>query len=134
MALVYHPDKVQNLDDEGKELWLLVQKGLNTLTDPAKRRRYDSTLEFDDSIPEKGDWQTEEEFYSVFEEVFERNSMWSVKRPHPKLGNKDTPIAEVRAFYKFWDNFETWREFAQHDEHDEDAIEQAQERAEKRWM
>jgi hypothetical protein len=38
--------------------------------------------------------------------------MWALKRPCPLIGNKDTPIAEVKAFYKYWDNFESWREFA----------------------
>jgi DnaJ family protein C protein 2 len=56
----------------------------------------------------------------VFEEVFERNSMWALKRPSPKIGDKDTPIDKVRAFYKYWDNFESWREFCQYDEHNPD--------------
>lgn len=135
MALVYHPDKIgREPTEQDTGLWLLVQRGLEQLTDPKKRTRYDSTLPCDDDLPEKGDWKTDEEFYKMWDDVFVRNSMWSTKRPSPALGNKDTPIAEVRAFYKYWDNFETWREFCQHDEHDEDAIEQAKERTEKRWM
>jgi len=31
--------------------------------DPAKRRKYDSSLPFDEKIPEEGDWANEEEFY-----------------------------------------------------------------------
>lgn len=111
-------------------MWLKIQLAYDTLTDPARRRRYDSTLPFDDSIPEKGDWN-DETFYAVFNEVFERNSMWALKRPSPTIGNQDTPISEVRAFYKYWDNFESWREFAQYDEH---KPEEASDRYERRYM
>jgi len=38
---------------------------------------------------------------------------------------------DVDKFYKFWDDFKTWREFTQHDEHDPN---DAQDRFEKRWM
>ena len=49
----------------------------------------------------------------------------------PSLGEVDTPIEEVRNFYKFWDNFKTWREFSQHDEHEP---EEAEDRYQRRWM
>lgn len=49
----------------------------------------------------------------------------------PSLGDANTPIEEVLKFYKFWDNFKTWREFSQHDEYD---TEEANDRYEKRWM
>ena len=41
------------------------------------------------------------------------------------------PLANVKKFYKFWDNFVTWREFSQYDEYD--TIE-AQDRYERRYM
>jgi DnaJ family protein C protein 2 len=117
LALRFHPDKLGDaITEQGKQMWLKIQLAYDTLTDPARRRRYDSTLPFDDSIPKQGDWN-DETFYEVFNEVFERNSMWALKRPVPKIGNHETPISEVKAFYKYWDNFESWREFAQYDEH-----------------
>lgn len=57
--------------------------------------------------------------------------MWAIKKPVPLIGNSETPIAEVRAFYKYWNEFETWREFAQYDEHKPD---EAEDRYERRWM
>jgi|LauGreDrversion4_2_1035121.scaffolds.fasta_scaffold207420_2 DnaJ family protein C protein 2 len=80
-------------------MWLTVQKAIDTITDPKKRRYYDSTLPFDDSIPKESEWSNDAEFYKVFNEVFERNSMWALKKPVPLLGNAETPIAEVRTFY-----------------------------------
>ena len=44
--------------------------------------------------------------------------MWAKKKPTPNLGDLNTPIAEVKKFYKYWDNFESWREFSQYDEYD----------------
>ncbi len=40
-------------------------------------------------------------------------------------------MEQVKLFYKYWDNFEGWREFAQHHEHKPD---EAQDRYERRWM
>ena len=111
-------------------MWLKIQLAYDTLSDPAKRRRYDSTLPFDDSIPEKDEFK-DDTFYSVFDEVFERNSMWALKKPAPRIGDAHTPMEDVRAFYKYWNNFEGWREFAQHHEHKPD---EAQDRYERRWM
>lgn len=42
-----------------------------------------------------------------------------------------TNMKKVKAFYNFWDNFETWRDFSCHDEYN---LEEAEDRYEKRWM
>ena len=59
ITLKYHPDKIaargEKLDRRGKDVWLRIQKAYNTLTDADKRRRYDSSLPFDDSIPKEAD-------------------------------------------------------------------------------
>lgn len=57
--------------------------------------------------------------------------MWALKRPTPLIGDGDSPASFVQAFYKYWNDFETWREFAQFDEHHP---EEAQDRYERRWM
>ena len=52
LALMYHPDKIgENITDSDKEIWLKVQNAYETLIDPVKRKRYDSSLPFDDNIP-----------------------------------------------------------------------------------
>ena len=98
--------------------------------DPVKRKRYDSSLPFDNRIPKEGDW-TEETFYQVFSKCFNLNSMWAVKKPVPNLGDDTTPLAQVKKFYAYWDNFKSWREFSQYDEYN---LDEAQDRYERRYM
>ena len=100
------------------------------MIDSAKRRRYDSSLPFDDSIPDADD-VTDDKFYDIFEAVFRRNARFAKKKPVPNLGDPSTPIEQVHKFYKFWDNFDTWREFSQYDEYDP---REAADRYERRYM
>ena len=51
-ALKYHPDKLgDNYTEELKAKWLQIQLAYDTLSDPVKRRKYDSSLPFDEKIP-----------------------------------------------------------------------------------
>lgn len=132
MALRFHPDKLgDKMTEKDKEVWLVIQQAYETLMDPAKRRKYDSSLPFDEKIPEEGDWANEEEFYDQFTKCFNLNMRWSKKQPTPNFGTVDMPLANVKKFYKFWEDFQTWREFSQYDEYDTD---EAQDRYEKRYM
>lgn len=127
----YHPDKLGDKYTEAdKKIWLGVQNAYDTLSDPVKRKKYDSSLPFDESIPQKSDI-TDEIFYEKFQRCFNNNARFSIKKPVPALGDENTDLADVKKFYKFWDNFKTWREFSQYDEYDP---EDAQDRYEKRWM
>lgn len=65
----------------------------------------------------------------VFGPAFRRNSRWSVQTPVPEVGEEDTPFATVDKFYDFWFSFRSWREFPHPDEED---LEQAECREEKR--
>lgn len=133
MALVYHPDKITNkreLTERDKELWLKIQEAYETLMDPVKRRKYDSSLPFDEKIPEEGTWD-DETFYDIFTKCFTLNSRWSKKQPTPNFGTIHMPLPNVKKFYKFWDDFNSWREFSQYDEFDTD---EAQDRYERRYM
>lgn len=130
-ALKHHPDKLmEKYGEKEKAFWLKVGEAYELLTDPAKRRRYDSTLPFDDSIPDKADI-IDENFFETFDEVFKRNSRFAKKKPIPTIGNLQSDMKDVNKFYKFWDNFESWREWAQFDEYDPT---EAQDRYEKRYM
>ena len=131
MALKYHPDKLgDGITERDKEVWLKIQLAYETLMDPAKKRKYDSSLPFDDKIPEEGTF-TDENFYDLFTKCFNLNSRWSMNKNTPNFGNEHMPIANVKKFYKFWDDFKSWREFSQYDEYDTD---EAQDRYERRYM
>lgn len=98
--------------------------------DPSKRRKYDSSLPFDETVP-KEDEITNDNFFKLYRACFENNARFSTIHPIPDIGDMDTPIESVYDFYKFWDDFKTWREFSQYDEYD---LDEAQDRYEKRWM
>ena len=131
LALMYHPDKLgDKYTEKMKQMWLKIQDAYDTLSDPAKRRKYDSSLPFDEDIPSEDDFD-DEDFYEVFSKVFSLNSKWAIKKPVPNLGDENTPLSEVKKFYKYWENFKSWREFSQYDEYD---ITEAQDRYERRYM
>jgi DnaJ family protein C protein 2 len=130
MALIYHPDKNDKSTTEDlNPIWLKIQKAYETLTDPEKRKKYDSTLPFEEAIPE--DPVDEKDFYSTFGPVFIRNSLWSVKRPVPDIGNENTNIKQVNKFYEFWEKFDSWRDFSVFDEYN---LDEAESRYERRYM
>lgn len=78
--------------------------------DETKRRRYDSTLAFNDEVPKKFDPQSDN-FFEVFTDYFRINSYWSKNPNIPDLGDASTPMSKVQKFYDFWFNFDSWREF-----------------------
>lgn len=124
MVLVHHPDKHGGSDDAFKA----IQAAYELLSDPRRRRIFDSSDEVDDSIPSPND---PGDFYTLYRPVFERLARFSVKQPVPSLGNAETSDEAVERFYAFWFVFESWREYSHADEYDP---EQAESRDEKRWM
>ena len=120
-------------DQKNREInkkWLKLKEAYDTLSDPEKRKKYDSTIVFDDSIPEDIPYN-ENNFFSTFGPVFLQNSIWSKKKPVPKLGDMNSPLQKVKLFYKFWHNFQSWRDFSVEGEYD---LEEATSRFEKRQM
>ena len=102
-------------EDEKRKLeinnkWLKIKEPYDTLLDPEKKKKYDSTFEFDETIPED-EKVNENEFFLNYGPVFMKNGIWSKRKPIPKLGDMNTPIEKVKRFYKFWFNFMSWRDF-----------------------
>lgn len=130
---MYHPDKLKGEEPSAvnKEMWLKIQNAYEKLSNPEERKKYDSTLPFDDSIPSDDEEFSEEVFYATFRPVFERNAQWSKQTPVPGLGDENTVFKKVNTFYDFWFDFRTWRDFSQHDEYD---LNEAADRYEKRYM
>lgn len=133
MSLKYHPDK--NTDKSEEELeeinekFKMCQQAYETLSDPKQRRVFDSIVDDDfDDIPvgnETGD------FYEIYGPVFARFAQYSEVKPVPALGEDDYDVSTVDAFYNFWFEYKSWRDFSQNDEYD---IEDAESRDERRWM
>jgi DnaJ family protein C protein 2 len=101
------------------------------------------------------------DFYELYRPVFERNLRFDANlRPDavgnakngnhngkkkkagkakapPTLGDADTPIAQVHAFYEYWIHFESWRDFSAQATDElqvENELENAESRFEKRWI
>jgi len=132
LSLKYHPDKLgRPATKKDEEAFAVITKSAELLTDPVTRRHYDSIdPKNDDSLPKGKAKMLKENFYSIFPEYFERNSRWSYKMSEvPKLGDANATREEVEAFYEYWYEFKSWRDYHWEDEED---IESAQDRYEKR--
>ena len=105
--LLYHPDKGSAKYDSDT-VFLAVQKAYDILSDKTKRRAYDSTNEFDDTIPSG---EPVEDFYATYGPVFRANARFAEKLPVPDLGDADSSEKSVEAFYAYWVRFESWRDF-----------------------
>ena len=88
-------------EEEGDEMFKAITDAFELLSNPKKRRDFDSLDEFDDSIP-SFDAASGEDFLQTFAPVFTRNSRWSEVQPAPLLGEADAPFEEVAVFYNFW--------------------------------
>nr|AAD26632.1 GlsA [Volvox carteri f. nagariensis]AAD26633.1 GlsA [Volvox carteri f. nagariensis] len=133
-CLENHPDKALiNVTDEAErerivEHFKTIQDAYDILSDPAKRREFDSTDEFDDTLPLQCD---PKDFLKVFGPAFRRNARWSTVEPVPDVGDDSTPWGDVSKFYDFWYTFKSWREFPHPDEED---VEAAESREHRRWI
>jgi DnaJ family protein C protein 2 len=133
--LVVDINKPNLTEEEKKKLeinkkWLTIKDAYDTLLDPEKRKKYDSTFEFDDTIPDEKNYN-EKAFFKAFGPCFLKNSIWSKKKPIPKIGDMNTPLNKVRIFYQFWLGFDSWRDFSVDGEYN---VEDASCRYEKRQM
>jgi hypothetical protein len=95
------PRASEGAEEEGDEMFKAITDAFELLSNPKKRRDFDSLDEFDDSIP-SFDAASGDDFLQTFAPVFARNSRWSEVQPAPLLGETDAPFEEVAVFYNFW--------------------------------
>ncbi|XP_061921636.1 dnaJ homolog subfamily C member 2 [Entelurus aequoreus] len=134
IVLKHHPDKRKAAGEQilegDNDYFTCITKAIEVLSDPVKRRAFDSVdPTFDNNVPSKGEGK--DNFFQVFASVFERNSRWSIKKHVPKLGTGESSFEDVDNFYSFWYNFDSWREFSYLDEEEK---EKAECRDERRWI
>jgi DnaJ homolog subfamily C member 2 len=139
-VLLYHPDKQQNTaacEEDARAIFLKIQEAHTVLSNDDKRRAYDSQLDFDDSIPSEEETRDAvkkglEAFCALYDPVFKLNARFAVSKPVPSLGNAESSMQQVYAFYDYWIKFDSWRDFTNvNPEHNPDS---ATSRDEKRWM
>ncbi|XP_056132593.1 dnaJ homolog subfamily C member 2 [Lampris incognitus] len=134
MVLKHHPDKRKAAGEQivegDNDYFTCITKAIEILSDPLKRRAFDSVdPTFDNMVPSKSEGK--ENFFEAFAPVFDRNARWSSKKHVPKLGTLESSFEEVDNFYSFWYNFDSWREFSYLDEEEK---EKAECRDERRWI
>ncbi|KAI0705677.1 DnaJ domain-containing protein [Earliella scabrosa] len=120
-VLKHHPDKKAGAvgDSNDDAFFKCIQKAFEVLTNPERRRQFDSVDPYYDLLEADVPTQSqvtkaknpEKYFFETFAPVFEREARFSKKQPVPMLGSYDDPKEKVEAFYDFWYNFDSWRSF-----------------------
>ncbi|KAK0223634.1 DnaJ-domain-containing protein [Armillaria fumosa] len=135
-VLKHHPDKKVttstppsttslitgiNLNTNDDAFFKCIQKAHEVLTNPEKRRQFDSAdpqliEELEDDLPTAQSMKANKlDFIQAFTPIFEREARFSKKQPVPVLGSIDASKQHVESFYDFWYNFDSWRSFEWYD-------------------
>ncbi|KAG9056102.1 hypothetical protein FS842_000331 [Serendipita sp. 407] len=120
-VLKHHPDKKAssgNTNDDA--LFKCIQKAFEVLSNPEKRRQFDSVdpyyLDIEMNPPEPSQISASPgAFFKFMAPVFEIEARFSKVKPHVPLGSPDATKDEVERFYDFWYNFDSWRSFEYRD-------------------
>lgn len=131
-VLQHHPDKKGvkgGLDQDG--FFKIIQKAYETLLDQSKRRQFDSVDEEAHVDPPTSKISDDAEFFNAWGKVFDSESRFSTKQPVPSFGNETSSKSDIDAFYKFWNNFDSWRSF---EFLDEDVPDDTSNRDHKRYI
>lgn len=115
--LKHHPDKKAAAGGtEDDQFFKCIQKATEVLSDPVRRRQFDSVDEGAEVEPPSKKETQKGNFYKLWGKVFEAEGRFSNIHPVPKLGNDKSVKEDVEHFYNFWYNFDSWRTFEYLDE------------------
>lgn len=111
-VLRHHPDKKADHNDG---FFKCIQKAHEALTNPEKRRQFDSIdWNIQDETPDPKKVPAEK-YCEVWAPIFAREGRFSNVQPVAEFGDMDAPKDVVEGFYDFWYNFDSWRSFEWHD-------------------
>lgn len=98
-SVMYHPTNNKGL----QQGFLIIKKAEKILSNSKFRKVYDSCY-LDETIPDDMDYEPQE-FFRVFSDCFDRNSIFTDATPVPKLRD------DLESFYRFWQSFVSNRVF-----------------------
>lgn len=121
-VLKHHPDKKAGAAGQTNDdaFFKCIQKALEVLSNPERRRQFDSVdpsyRDLEESDPSEKEAKKDveknpEEFFKIFRPIFEREARFSKTGPLPMLGDMEEPKESVEEFYNSWYNFDSWRSF-----------------------